>query len=248
MENNNQPPNIKFFLLILILADILWASTFYMNINKLSKETPPKKENIVFSEIIHGNQSKKQLIFTFDGGSNSVSTEKILETLKKHNVKGTFFLTGKFVENNPDIVKRISAEGNEIFNHTYDHPHLTTSANKEIIFELNKMDKTFEKITGLSTKPYFRPPYGDRDTRVLNTAEQAGFRSVYWTVDALDWEEGIEGGKNADDVKNRILDNVAPGNIYLMHLGDNITGDILDSVFSTLEEQGYKIVSLTQGL
>ena len=56
------------------------------------------------------------------------------------------------------------------------------------------------------------------------------------------------GGKNAEDVKNIILNNVSPGNIYLMHLGDNITGNILDSVFSTLEEQGYKIVSLTQGL
>lgn len=245
MENNNQSPNTKLLLLILILADILWISTY---INRPSKEIPIQNQNIIFSEINHGDRSKKQLIFTFDGGGNSVSTEKILEVLKKHNVKGTFFLTGKFIEDNPDIVRRIYAEGNEIFNHTYDHPYLTILNKEEIISELNKMDETFQKITGISTKPYFRPPFGDRDAHVLNVARQTGFRSVYWTIDALDWEEGIEGGKNADDVKKRILDNVAPGNIYLMHLGDNITGDILDSVFSTLEEQGYKIVSLTQGL
>lgn len=245
MENNNQSPNTKFFLLILILADILWISTY---MNRPSKEIPIQNQNIVFSEISHGDRSKKQLIFTFDGGGNSVSTEKVLEVLKKHNVKGTFFLTGKFIENNPDIVRRIYMEGNEIFNHTYNHPYLTTLSREEIVSELNRMDETLKKTIGISTKPYFRAPFGDRNRQALDIAGQAGYRSVFWTVDALDWEEGKEGGKSAEDVKNNILNNVFPGNIYLMHLGDNITGNIIDSVFSILEEQGYKIVSLTQGL
>ncbi len=245
MENNSQSPNTKLFLLILILADILWIFTY---INRPSEEIPPQNQNIIFSEIIHGDRNKKQLIFTFDGGGDSVSTEKILEVLKKHNVKGTFFLTGKFIEDNPDIVRKISAEGNEIFNHTYNHPHLTTLNKEEIISELNNTDEILRRTIGVSTKPYFRAPFGDRNTFVLKIASEAGYRSVYWTIDALDWEEGIEGGKSAEDVKNIILNNVYPGNIYLMHLGDNITGNILDSVFSILEEQGYKIVSLTQGL
>jgi peptidoglycan/xylan/chitin deacetylase (PgdA/CDA1 family) len=69
---------------------------------------------------------------------------------------------------------------------------------------------------------------------------------VYWTVDAHDWEEST--GVTASEVTDRIISNLRPGNIYLMHVGDNITGEVLDSVFTMIEDKGYKIVSLTEGL
>ncbi len=197
-------------------------------------------------EIIRGDPSKLQVIFTFDGGAGADSTEAILAALAKHNVKGTFFLTGKFVEKYPDIVKRIAAGGHEIFSHTYDHPHLPTISDAAISEELGKMDQALQAVTGSSSKPYFRAPYGDRDARVLDEAFRDGYESVYWTDDARDWEEPK--GMTADEVKARILSHVSPGNIYLMHLGDTITGAILDDVFTAIESRGYKIVSLTQGL
>ena len=198
------------------------------------------------SEISHGDTSKKQVIFTFDGGSGAQSGDKILATLAKHHVRGSFFLTGKFVEENPDLVKHMVAQGHEIFNHTYNHPHLPTLKDNDIVEELEKMEKSLMTVAGISPKPYFRAPYGDRNSRVLDIAAKAGYRSVYWMTDALDWQESS--GKTANQVGKLILSHIAPGAIYLMHLGDSITGNILDDVFTKIEARGYTPVSLIQGL
>ncbi len=206
----------------------------------------PKITTQVLSEIRHGDRSKKQVIFTFDGGAGIQSADAILAILAKHHVKGTFFLTGKMVLGHPDLVRRIAAAGHEIFNHTYDHKDLTKLTDAEIKRELLDMDSALEKTVGSSTRPYFRTPYSAVNAKVLSAAGAIGYRSVEYTLDALDWREGQ--GETAAQVQKRVLSHVAPGVIYLMHLGDNITGEILDKLFSDIEARGYKIVSLTQGL
>ncbi len=197
-------------------------------------------------EIFRGDLSKKQVIFTFDGGDGAQSADTIIEILAKHNVKGTFFLTGRFVENNPTIVKNIMSSGGEIFNHTYNHLHLTQLPDGRIAQELSLMQESLKVIIGVSSKPYFRAPYGETDQRVLDAAARAGYQSVKWSSDALDWKESV--GMTANVVKKKILDNVRPGEIFLMHVGDNITGVILDDVFKQIKSMGYKIVSLSEGL
>jgi len=202
---------------------------------------PPSKD-----EIVHGDTTKKQVIFTFDGGSNHEYSDPILAALTKHQVKGTFFLTGEFVERFPGVVKNMVADGQEVFSHTYDHPHLSRLSDADVTTELVKMEQSLKDVTGTSPKPFFRAPYGDRDERVINLAYAAGYESVFWTVDAMDWKESA--GETEAQVRDHILSSLAPGNIYLMHIGDTITGKILDDVFTTIEARGYKIVSLTQGL
>jgi len=218
-----------------------------LSVSHISSSNVPAEElPIGTKEIVHGSTVKKEVIFTFDGGGAIQSADKILEALAKHRVKGTFFLTGKVIEAHPDLVRRIVAEGHEIFSHTYDHPDLTAISDDEIMNELEKTEKSLIAAANISPKPYFRAPYGERNARVLAVAAKAGYQSVYWTVDALDWKESE--GKTPIEVKEIILSTVAPGNIYLMHLGDAITGAILDDVFAEIEARGYRIVSLTQGL
>lgn len=197
-------------------------------------------------EISIGNTAKKQIIFTFDCGGTAESADAILNTLAKHNITGTFFMTGMFAAKYPDIVERMAAESNEIFNHTTTHPHFTEIPDWQIRKELATLDLTVMKLTGSSTQPYFRAPYGDRDARVLAAAAQLGYQSVYWTTDALDWKEST--GMTAQEVHARILSNLKPGAIFLMHVGDSITGKILDQTINDIEARGYKVVSLTQGL
>jgi peptidoglycan/xylan/chitin deacetylase (PgdA/CDA1 family) len=197
-------------------------------------------------EIVRGNHLKRQVIFTFDGGSGAQSTEKILITLRKYNVRGTFFLTGKFVEKYPDLVREIVAGGHEVFNHTYDHQHLPLLSDREIISELDQMERALRRVGGVSSAPYFRAPYGDRDSRVLSIAFKAGYQSVYWGVDARDWMEDL--GTTAEEVRTTILSNIYPGAIFLLHLGDNISGQILDDVFLFIKSQGYDIVPLSKGV
>jgi len=195
-------------------------------------------------EISRGNAAKKQLIFTFDCGSGNNSVDKIMETAEKRKVKLTFFATGKFAEKYPEDIKKIAEKGHEIFNHTYSHPHLTQITDEEIKNELEKTEKIIFDLTGKTTKPFFRPPYGDRNQHISDIAKEAGFHMVYWTFDALDWMPE----KTAQDVKNQIYSKISPGAIILMHVGDDTTGNILDEVFEKVENDGYKIVNLSEGL
>jgi peptidoglycan/xylan/chitin deacetylase (PgdA/CDA1 family) len=241
----HDPKIIGSVIMVIVLAVIsLWYISRTENPHKT--QVVPAAGSAEFDEVRNGNTKYKQLIFTFDGGDGAQSGEEILTILAKHGVRGTFFLTGKFVESNPDLVSRMVLGGHEVYNHTYDHPHLPTLSDRQIVKELDLMDEKFIAISGLSTKPFFRPPYGDRDARVLDVARHAGYRSVYWTLDALDWQESS--GMSAEAVRNRILGNVGPGSIILMHIGDSITGKILDGLFTDLENRGYRMVSLTQGL
>jgi delta-lactam-biosynthetic de-N-acetylase len=197
-------------------------------------------------EIVRGDTSKDQIILTFDAGSGIHSATKILNTLKKNNIKSTFFLTGKWAEQNPQLVRRMHDEGHEIYNHTYNHPYMTKISDGDIVNELRRTDSIVSSITGTSTKPFFRPPYGDRNAQVLDVAFREGYRSVYWTIDALDWKE--EQGITEEEVKDRIFSNITPGAIFLLHIGDNISGNILEEVILTVRSKGFEIVSLTEGL
>ena len=241
-----QSATYKYFVIVAFVVFVLFC--YFISLKKAPVVAPKVTIPTVATttEITHGDRSKRQIIFTFDGGSTIDSGDQILKVLAAHQVKGTFFLTGKMIESYPAFVKRIADANNEIFSHTYDHPDLTTLSSKEIGLELTKMENVLQTAVGISPKPYFRAPYGARDTRVLTTAVKAGYTSVYWTVDAMDWKAGQ--GETSAEVKNIILSSLAPGNIYLMHVGDPITGEILDDVFTTIESKGYKIVSLTQGL
>jgi peptidoglycan/xylan/chitin deacetylase (PgdA/CDA1 family) len=186
------------------------------------------------------------VIFTFDGGSKDISSRKILKVLEKHNMKTTFFLTGDFVLTYPEVVREMKNAGHEIYNHTENHPYLTQATDREILLELDGMDRALRGTIGQSSKPYFRPPYGDRNDRVLKIAYGAGYQSVGWTVDALDWQESE--GRTGDEVRSIILNSLAPGNIYLLHLGDNISGNILEGLIGEINSRGYNIVSLKRGL
>lgn len=198
------------------------------------------------AEITKGNATKKQVIFTFDAGSGNQSAQQIFETLKKYNLKATFFMTGKWAEKNNELTKKISQAGHEIYNHTYSHPHLTQITDETIVTELQQTDTIIKNITGQTTKPFFRPPYGERNSHVLEIAAGQGYRAVMWTVDALDWEENT--GMTADKVKAKVMSKLAPGVIYLMHVGDNLTGQVLDYLIQQIEKKGYTIIPLTQGL
>jgi peptidoglycan-N-acetylglucosamine deacetylase len=195
-------------------------------------------------EIVKIDSTKKQVAFTFDAGEGEGSTAEILAALKKHHIKGTFFLVGKWIEKHPEITRQLVAEGHEIFNHSYSHPYFTQLTAEEIAIELQKMDDIVFATAGIHTKPYYRAPYGDRNAAVNDAAFAAGYQHIYWSVDSLDWRPE----DTPETVKARTLNNIHPGAIVLMHVGNSSTGPVIDEIFTTLEEQGYKLVSLTEGL
>jgi len=202
--------------------------------------------SIVKPEILWGNRSKKLVIFTFDAGGTTQSAVDIVATLERHRIKSTFFITGAWASKNSTITDQIFKKGHEIYNHTYSHPYLTGLSDSQIQNELQKTEDAIVAITGKSTKPYFRPAYGDHNARVLEVAAKMGYQSVYWTVDAFDWKETV--GYTTAQAKKRVLENLKPGTIYLMHIGNGISGQLLDELLTEIKTRGYTIVSLREGI
>ena len=201
----------------------------------------------ILPEIEIGDTSQNQIILTFDsGGGSGDSTQEILTALDRYGIKSTFFLTGEWVQKNQELTKQIAARGHKIHNHTFNHPYLTQISDQQIVDELKTTDDLIFSLIGASTKPYFRTPYGDRDERVLQTAANSGYQSVFWTTSAWDWKESE--GITAQQVENRILSSLKPGAIYLMHLNTNISGQIIEDVIQKILARGYKIVSLEEGI
>lgn len=207
---------------------------------------PAPTEPATGEEIVRIDTSEKIAVFTFDAGSSDASLTKILAALAEHKLTGTFFIAGSWADKYPEGVKQIAAAGHEIYNHTYSHPHLSQISDAKILEEFSKTETLVKNLTGKTTKPYFRAPYGERNSHILEVARQAGYQSVYWTTDALDWEESTS--MTAEKVRARVLDNLKPGAIFLMHVGDTITGSILDHLFDTIEQRGYQIYTLSEAV
>lgn len=192
-------------------------------------------------EIVLGNTAKRQVALTFDAGASAEPLARILAALQQGGVCATFFLTGDWAAKNPAAVRAIVAGSHEIANHSNTHPDFTTLSNAEIVQELATTEQIVQGIVGRTTKPYFRPPYGARDDRVLAAAWSAGYRGVYWTVDSGDWREDA----TVDGVVSRILNNAQNGAIFIEHVGSVQTAEGLPRIIAGLRAQGYEIVPLS---
>ena len=131
---------------------------------------------------------KKEVALSFDAAWGNEDTTKILEILKKHNVHVTFFMTGGWVESYPDDVKTILAAGHDLGNHSENHKNMSQLSNEEKKQELMKTHKKVKDLTGYDMF-LFRPPYGDYDNDVVNTAKSCGYYTIQWDVDSLVTEE-----------------------------------------------------------
>lgn len=195
-----------------------------------------------------GNTSRNAVAFTFDAGSDAGYTTQILDTLQANGLHATFGMTGKFAQQNPQLVQRMVNEGHTLINHTYDHASWTGSSTGAAPLtrdqrwaEVDQTESIIAQLTGATTLPYFRPPYGDYDQSVLDDVGARGYAySVMWTVDSRGWM-----GIPAPQITQRCLDNSQPGAIYIFHVGSaSQDGVALQDVIDGLRGQGYAIGDL----
>ena len=180
---------------------------------------------------------------TFDAGSDRGHAEEILDLLAAKGIRATFGMTGRWAEANPDLLHRMIDEGHTLMNHTYDHPHMETLTTDERLEQLERAESVIFDLTGVSTKPYFRPPYGAYNNRVLTDVGAAGYRySVMWTVDSLGWK-----GLPTAVVIDRCLSGAQPGAIFLLHVGAASTDyTALPAIISGLTDAGYQYVTIPE--
>lgn len=196
-----------------------------------------------WGEVTSGNKAGVKIALTFDAGSGGEPVPAILDALKAAGIHSTFFLTGQFADTYPDIVKRIAGEGHELGNHSYTHPRFTTITPEEARSQVERTEARVLELTGLSTKPYFRFPYGSSNTALVKQLNDMGYLSVFWTLDTLDWEPGI----TPEQIIARVS-RAGPGTIVLLHCGSAQEAQALPVVIGNLRAAGYEPVTLTEAL
>ncbi|WP_438838047.1 polysaccharide deacetylase family protein [Streptococcus pluranimalium] len=179
----------------------------------------------------------KRVALTFDDRPNPDTTPRVLKILDQYDAKATFFTLGHKLAGQETLVKRMIDQGNEIGNHTWSHPNLTTLSVEGIKQEITATNQAIEKIT--HQKPtLMRPPYGATNATVQAAV---GMKEIMWTVDTLDWQS-----HSTPAIMKKLKEQLTPGGIILMHDIHQTSVDALPSVLDYLKSQGYEVVTVSE--
>ena len=185
------------------------------------------------------------IYLTFDCGYENGNTEPILDALKKHDVKATFFVVGNFLETSPEIVKRMIAEGHMVGNHTYHHLDMSSISSMDAFKkETQDVENLFEQITGTPITKFYRPPQGKYNIENLKMAQELGYHTFFWSLAYVDWYQDKQPTK--DEAFGKLLKRIHPGAIVLLHSTSSTNAQILDELLTKWEEMGYTIKPLTE--
>ena len=200
-----------------------------------------KKYNAYFI----GDTTQNTIYLTFDCGYENGNTEPILDALKKHDVKATFFVVGNFLETSPELVKRMVEEGHIVGNHTYHHPDMSKISDKQSFEkELKDLETLYTQVTGQAMKKYYRPPQGKYSENNLKMAQEMGYKTFFWSLAYVDWYQDKQPTK--DEAFGKLLKRIHPGAIVLLHSTSSTNAQILDELLTKWEEMGYTIKPLTE--
>lgn len=194
----------------------------------------PDLGGVANNEVARGNPKYPRVALTFDADGDSQPAAAILDVLRRQGVRATFFLTGRWAERNPDLVRRIHREGHELANHSYSHPHFPALSADDILEEVARTDRILRRLTGQAPRPYVRFPYGDRDVSSLRLLIREGYLAVYWSLDSHDWMEAVTGA----EILERVIGKVQPGDILLFHATVAKTAKVLPQLLTELPKKG----------
>lgn len=197
-----------------------------------------------YNAFYTGDTAKKVLYLTFDAGYDNGYTAGILDILKKHNAPATFFLVGNFLETQPELVKRMVAEGHLVGNHTYHHPDMSKIAtNADFMRELSSLENKFKEITGADMPKLYRPPQGKYSEENLKQASAAGYKTVFWSLAYVDWY--VDDQPTKDEAFAKLLPRTHSGAVVLLHSTSRTNCEILDELLTKWKEMGYTFGALT---
>lgn len=198
-----------------------------------------KEELKKYDAYYIGNADEKTIYLTFDCGYENGNTEKILDALKKHNAKATFFVVGHYLESAPDLVKRMVEEGHTVGNHTYHHPDMSSiSSLEEFKKEMDAVAELYQEITGQQISMYYRPPQGKYSVENLKMAQQLGYHTFFWSLAYVDWNQDSQ--PTHEEAFKKLLGRIHSGAVVLLHNTSKTNGEILDELLTKWEEMGYQ--------
>lgn len=226
----------------ILAADENWGLSF-------PEEGKPPVANATFEELKQydayyaQDTEEKVLYLTFDCGYENGNTAPILDALKKHQAPATFFVVGNFISTSPDLVKRMTAEGHIVGNHTYHHPDMSKiSTSDAFAKELNDLETLYQETTGQAMTKFYRPPQGKYSQSNLQMAKDLGYKTFFWSLAYVDWYQDNQPTK--EEAFKKLLGRIHPGAIVLLHSTSSTNASILDELLTKWEEMGYTFQTL----
>lgn len=230
---------LKVILGVLIVA-VLAALPFLLGVPERISQVLEQEEEERLLPIYYVDTPEKKVSISFDATWGAERTPKILEILNEYDIKTTYFVTGIWAEEYPDWVMKIAEEGHELGNHTDSHPHLNELSAEQIKDELKNVEEMVLELTGKRTK-LFRPPFGEYNNNVIQTADDLGYKTIQWSIDSLDWKN-----LSKDNIFQRVTANPHNGAIILFHNDGLNTPDALPDIIEFYKDNGYEIVPISE--
>ena len=229
----------KVFTICLLLFLLVFSFvTGYLVAGRRSPVLPVVDQRLV--PIYSVQRPDKKIAITLDGTWGADYTEELLDIFAEHDIFITFFFAGYWLEEYPDLVRKIARAGHEVGNHTYTHPHCPRISRQKLIEELEETSGLIKKLTGKRPR-FFRPPFGEYNDKVIRTARDLNYQVIQWSLDSLDWKE-----PGVDFIVERILGNTESGEIILMHNNAPDTPEALRRIIPELKKKGYQPVPLSE--
>ncbi|MCM3773422.1 delta-lactam-biosynthetic de-N-acetylase [Priestia aryabhattai] len=214
-----------------------------------SKNHKPASAGTAYEQILAkydafylGDTNEKNIYLTFDNGYENGYTPQVLDVLKKRKVPATFFVTGHYLKEEPELIKRMVKEGHIVGNHSWHHPDLTQVDDARFKEELQKVKDEYKHITGRDEMKYLRSPRGVFSERTLALSKQEGYTNVFWSLAFVDWKVNEQKGWRYS--YDNMMAQIHPGAIMLLHTVSKDNADALDKAIVDLKKQGYRFKSI----
>ncbi len=196
------------------------------------------------NDAFYLSKSGKNLYLTFDEGYENGYSAQILDVLKQSGTPAAFFITGDYLKNEPELVKRMVDEGHIVGNHTKNHPSMPSVTNlPKIVEEITGLDDEFYALTGKHMK-YIRPPKGEFSERTLAISKDLGYKTVFWSFAYADWERGKVNG--AQYAYEHVMPYLHDGAVILLHAVSKDNADALSQIIIDARAKGYTFKSLDE--
>lgn len=198
-----------------------------------------------YDAVYLGNTEEKVIYLTFDAGYENGCTAQILDALKKHNAPAAFFLVGHYIKENPDLVKRMVAEGHIVGNHTMHHPDMSKISEKAAFQkELSELETLYYDVTGQNMAKFYRPPQGNYSEENLKMAKEMGYKTVFWSLAYVDWNNNSQ--PTAQQAFQKLLPRVHNGAVVLLHSTSQTNAEIMNELLTKWEDLGYRFAPITE--
>ena len=196
----------------------------------------------------HGSRGGNKVALTFDDGPDPEVTPAVLDELKRHGARATFFVIGENLAAHPELGRRIVAEGHVVANHSWQHSYLQNFRLRDWQqHEIERAERAIVEVTGRPSARLYRPPVGMKTADLARAIGALDLKVVAWSVHSRDTVDG-----DPASMARRVLRNIRSGDVVLLHDGDRVPGKrqscarAVRLILEGLHSKGLESVALTE--